>query len=123
MDGRIQLPVIEYLQTRFNADYVDLITEAGPNLILATQRDMDLVESVLARIRIAISNHDSVGMAVVGHYDCAGNTASKAEQLEHIKDSISFLRQHYEEIGLIGLWVDEKWRVSEVWGGQQGRER
>jgi len=35
IDGRIQLPVIEYLKIRFNVEYVDTITEAGPNLILS----------------------------------------------------------------------------------------
>ncbi|RKX75878.1 MAG: hypothetical protein DRP87_13470 [Spirochaetes bacterium] len=35
MDGRVQLAVIKYLQRRFDVDYVDTITEPGPNLILA----------------------------------------------------------------------------------------
>ena len=30
-DGRVQLPVISYLQKRFNVQYVDSITEPGPN--------------------------------------------------------------------------------------------
>ena len=29
IDGRVQLPVIRYLQKRFDAEYVDSITEAG----------------------------------------------------------------------------------------------
>lgn len=37
MDGRVQLPVIKYLQDRFKVQYVDTITEPGPNLILAEQ--------------------------------------------------------------------------------------
>lgn len=114
MDGRIQLPVIKYLQTRLNAEYVDLITEAGPNLILAAQRDIGSVESILARVHISVSSHDSVGIAVVGHYDCAGNPSPKAEQLAHIKDSVTFLRHHYQGLEVIGLWVDENWDASEV---------
>jgi len=31
MDGRVQLPVINYLKERFSANYVDMITEPGPN--------------------------------------------------------------------------------------------
>ena len=117
MDGRIQLPVIRYLQSRFDAAYVDMITEAGPNLILATRRDIGLVESILARVQISVSNHASIGIAVVGHHDCAGNPASKAEQLAHVKGSVTFLRQCYQQLALIGLWVDENWDVSEVQGG------
>ena len=35
MDGRVQAPVNAYLRTRFNADYVDAVTEPGPALVLA----------------------------------------------------------------------------------------
>ena len=33
MDGRVQLPVIRFLQERFKVDYVDVISEPGPNLL------------------------------------------------------------------------------------------
>jgi hypothetical protein len=35
MDGRVQLPVNAYLRERFGADFVDTITEPGPNAVLA----------------------------------------------------------------------------------------
>jgi hypothetical protein len=35
MDGRVQLPVIDYLRKRFGVEHVDSVIEAGPNLILA----------------------------------------------------------------------------------------
>ncbi len=114
MDGRIQLPVIRYLQTRFHAKYVDLITEPGPSLILARQTDSGLVKSILARVHISVSNHHSVGIAVVGHHDCAGNPATKDEQVLHIRESVKFARQQYEKSEVIGLWVDENWEVFEI---------
>ena len=46
MDGRVQLPVIQYLQKRFNVDFVDSVTEAGPNLILSEAEDPGLVQSI-----------------------------------------------------------------------------
>ena len=114
MDGRIQLPVIAYLQKRFNAKYVDSITEPGPNLILSMQSDSSLVESILTRLKISVEKHMSVGAAVVGHYDCAGNPAKKDEQIQHIEESIRFIQQQYEELEIIGLWVDENWKVQEI---------
>jgi hypothetical protein len=114
MDGRVHLPVIRYLQTRFGVEYVDLITEPGPNRILATRSDDALVESVLSRLGISVSRHESVGVAVVGHHDCAGNPEPKVRQLAHIDDSVAFLRECYPEMEVIGLWVDETWTVSEV---------
>ncbi|RKY93232.1 MAG: hypothetical protein DRQ13_09730 [Ignavibacteriae bacterium] len=114
MDGRIQLPVIKYLQKRFNAEFVDSITEPGPNLILSKQTNSYLVESILARLKISVEKHMSVGAAVVGHYDCAGNPAKKDEQIKHIEESIRFVRRQYEELEIIGLWVDENWKVQEI---------
>jgi len=114
MDGRIQLPVIAYLQKRFNTKYVDSITEPGPNLILSKQTDSYLVESILTRLKISVEKHKSVGVGVVGHYDCAGNPAKKDEQIQHIEESIRFIRQQYKELEIIGLWVDENWNVNEL---------
>ncbi|NOX21107.1 MAG: hypothetical protein GXO99_07610 [Nitrospirae bacterium] len=114
MDGRIQMPVIRYLQKRFNAEYVDVITEAGPNLILARQSENNSVESILRRLRVSIENHKSLGIAIVGHHDCAGNPAPEELQIEHIRKAVEFIKGHYPEIETIGLWVDENWSVKEV---------
>ncbi len=114
MDGRVQLPVIRYLQERFSVEYVDAITEPGPNLILSEKIDSNLVKSILDRIKISVEHHHSVGIAVIGHYDCAGNPASKEEQIGHIHDSIRFISSYYIDIEIIGLWVDENWTVSEI---------
>jgi carbonic anhydrase len=114
MDGRIQLPVIRYLQDRFNAEYVDSITEAGVNLILAKETNTNLIISILDRLKISVNIHHSTGIAVVGHYDCAANSASKDEQIIHLKKAINLLRKHYMSIEIIGLWVDRAWNVHEI---------
>ncbi len=114
MDGRVQLPVIMYLQKRFRVEYVDSITEAGPNLILAERKKDASVQSILEGLEISIENHKSIGVAIVGHYDCAGNPAPQDNQIIHIKKAIQFLRQQYKNIEIIGLWVDKNWEVHEV---------
>jgi len=114
MDGRVQLPVIKYLQKRFNVDYVDSITEPGPNLILAQQTNISLVESIFKRLKISIDHHGSAGIAVVGHYDCAVNPATKEEQTAHTLDAIRCIKHRYSDFEIIGLWVDENWKVSEL---------
>ena len=114
MDGRIQLPVIAYLQKRFNAEYVDLISEAAVNLVLSKQEETNVVESVLDRIRISVEVHGSVSIAIVGHYDCARNPTSREEQYQHTQDSINFIRNKYNQLEIIGLWVDENWKVNEI---------
>jgi len=114
MDGRVQLPAIRYLQKRFNVEYVDSITEAGPNLILSEEKNIVSIQSILERVRISIENHNSIGVAIVGHYDCAGNPAPKDDQIIHTQKAIQFLRQQYDSIEIIGLWIDKNWEVHEV---------
>ncbi len=114
VDGRVQLPVINYLQKRFNVDYVDSITEAGPNLILSEYKNMVSIEAIFNKLKISIEKHNSVGIGIVGHYDCAGNPATQDNQTKHIQKAIKLIRQHYQNIEIIGLWVDKNWVVHEV---------
>jgi hypothetical protein len=114
MDGRVQLPVIKYLQERFKVEYVDSITEAGPNLILSDKKNRILMQSILERLKISIKKHNSVGIAVVGHHDCAGNPAPPDGQIMHIQKAIEWLRHNHENIEIIGLWVNENWEVDEI---------
>ena len=114
MDGRVQLPVIRYLQNRFNVDYVDTITEAGPDLILSESKDTIAVKTIFDRLDISVEKHHSVGIAIVGHHDCAGNPVPKEDHMKHIQKSVTLLRQQYEGLEIIGLWVDETWEVHEI---------
>ncbi len=114
MDGRTQIPVIEYLKQRFKVQYVDSITEPGPNLILAQKDDLHSVQSILKRLSISIKKHGSQAIAIVGHYDCAGNPAPKEEQINHIKEAIKFIKYYYPDKEVIGLWVNKDWKVKEV---------
>ena len=114
MDGRVQLPVISYLQERFNVEHVDSITEPGPNLILAKRTDEDLVQSIFRRINISVERHSSVAIALAGHHECAGNSATQEDQKQHLVAGIEFLRLQYRNIQIISLWVDENWKVHEI---------
>ena len=117
MDGRVQLPTTAFLKERFNVDHVDMITEAAPNRMLGKLTDYSLLQSVIDRVRLSVEHHHSVGIAIVGHYDCAGNPAGKEEQSADTITAIKRIRQYcsqYKDIPIIGLWIDENWSVSEV---------
>ena len=114
MDGRVQEPVIKYLKKRFKARYVDMITEAGPNKILAEGTDKQLISSIMKRIRISLDKHGAGAIAVIGHYDCAGNPVPAREQSLHTERAVDLLKEEFSHIEITGLWVDEKGRVSVV---------
>lgn len=114
MDGRVQIPVIKYLQERFAADFVDVISEPGPNRILAEGSDTNAVESILRRAELSVERHHSTGIAIAGHDDCAGNPASPSEQNRHTTAAVLRLRSRFPQVPVIGLWVDHEWRVMEL---------
>ena len=113
-DGRVQLPVINYLTERFSANHVDMITEPGPNRILSELSASMIVNSIISRIDMSIRKHSSRGIAVVGHHDCEANPYQKEEQICNIQESIIFLKKRFPNVEIIGLWVDQGWRVFET---------
>lgn len=106
--------MIEYLKKRFNVEYVDSITEAGPNKILAEGKDKTAIRSIFEKVKISITKHASTKLAVTGHYDCAGNPASRDEQISQVKICMLMFREKYKNIEIIGLWIDNNWKVEEI---------
>jgi carbonic anhydrase len=112
MDGRVQEPVINWMKQHYGAKYVDMITNAGPIKILAENKNDCLLESIKERLSISVEKHGSSVIAVVGHYDCAGNPSSKQTQISQIKDSIKLISSWFNNTTIIGLWVNEDWQVE-----------
>lgn len=114
MDGRVQLPVIDWLKTYCSADYVDMITEPGPNKILADNTPPSLIESLHRRVEISVVKHRSLCIAVIGHYDCAGNPVDKDQQIRHIKVAVKRIQSWGFGLPVIGLWIDDQWIVQKI---------
>ncbi len=114
IDGRVQLPVISYLKDRFNVSYVDIVSEAGPNRFLSEQRDSEATKSILRRVDISIKAHKSKGVAIVAHYDCAGNPVNEEKQHDQLRAAVEYLGERYPHLDVIGLWVNDAWSVNEI---------
>ena len=114
MDGRTQIPVIDYIRKKYRVNYVDMITEPGPIRILAEKTDKPTLESIKRRVGISTGKHDSVHIVIVGHHDCAGNPVEKAAQLKQILESIWTVRSWGLRAETLGLWIDEEWVAHEV---------
>jgi hypothetical protein len=114
MDGRTQIPVIDYIRKKYKVDYVDMITEPGPIRVLAENTDKPTIESIKRRVGISTGKHGSVHIVIVGHHDCAGNPVEKATQLKQILESIWTVRSWGFRAETLGLWIDEKWVAHEV---------
>jgi len=114
MDGRTQIPVIDYIRKKYRVDYVDMITEPAPIRVLAENTDKPTLESIKRRVGISTGKHGSVHIVIVGHHDCAGNPVEKATQLKQILESIWTVRSWGLRAETLGLWIDEEWVAHEV---------
>jgi len=114
MDGRIQEPIIKYLKETYSITYIDTITEAGPCKILAENKNKISVDSIIQRTKISVGRHNSKLIAISGHFDCAGNPCDEETQKKQIRESIKHLKSAFSEITVIGLWIDNEWKINNV---------
>ena len=114
MDGRVQEPVSKYLKRNFAVDFVDMITELGPDKIIAEESEAYKLGSIKQRLEISIEKHESKIIAMVGHAGCFGNPVEKNTQIAQILQSSATLKKWYPEVQIIPLWVGEDWLVEPI---------
>ena len=115
IDGRTQQPVIDYIKQNYGVDIVDMITFPGADGIFSDERR--LMEASLARqsASISVEKHNSRIIAVVGHYDCAGNPGDKNHHYIQIRKALLEISSwNIFTAKIIGLYVNDNWQVEEV---------
>ncbi len=114
MDGRTQVPVIDWMKATFGADYVDMITEPGPDKILSDDSN-SLVESIKNRLTISVNRHGSKVVGIVSHGDCACNPVSKEEHLRMVRKAVDAVAGWSLNVTVLGLWLNASdWKVKKV---------
>ena len=111
MDGRIQIPLTNWIKENFSVDYVDTITEPGIDKLVADNTDL---ESIKTKVGISINKHESELIIVSGHYDCAGNPVSNEEHITQIKKGIEVISSWNLGVKIVGVWVDDTWKINTV---------
>ena len=111
MDGRIQIPLTNWIKENFSVDYVDTITEPGIDKLVADNTDL---ESIKIKVGISINKHESELIVVSGHYDCAGNPVSNEEHITQIKKGIEVISSWNLAVKVVGVWVDDTWKINTV---------
>lgn len=109
MDGRIQIPLTNWIKANYSVDYVDAITEPGVDKKIAENESL---ESIKTKVSISINAHKSALIVVSGHFDCAGNPVSDEEHKSHIKKSMDVISSWDLDVKVIGVWVDGNWNVN-----------
>ena len=111
MDGRIQIPISQWIKENYSVDYVDTITEPGVDKVIAGNSDL---KSIKTKIGISINAHKSKLVVVSGHYDCAANPVSDNEHIDLVKKDIEIISSWNLGVDIVGVWIDGSWKVNLV---------
>jgi len=119
MDGRVQDAVKNYMQENYNVDYVDMITEPGPNKILADAASLahhknQIIDNIRKRVEVSVEHHGSKVIAIVGHFGCAGNPTEKQEQIEHLRQAQKTVESFRFDAEIVLLWVNSDCKTVEL---------
>ncbi|MCR4337027.1 MAG: hypothetical protein NUV91_04390 [Candidatus Omnitrophica bacterium] len=107
----MQLPVLHWINANYPVDFVDVITEAGMDGVLAKQED---ISEILRSIKVSVNLNKSTRLFVVGHHDCRGNPIDQERHREEIIDAVKRLKPLWPAQQVVGLWVNNKWQVELV---------
>jgi carbonic anhydrase len=118
IDGRVQQPIVDWMKLNMNVDYVDLITEPGPDKAL-NDGPVHIIDEVVRKVSFSILHHSSNIVAVTGHHDCAANDADKEEHIEQILEGVRVLLSYQINARVLGLWLNEWNSVELVWDTQE----
>jgi len=102
------------MRTRFNVDFVDIITEPSPVKAIAQPINAFQIFSIQQRLMFSQEKHGSQHLAVVAHHDCTSNPVEKSKQIEQLRQSLAYVSLWGFKGTVVGLWVNENWEAQEV---------
>jgi len=112
IDGRAQLPVINWIRQNYTAEYVDMITEAGADGYLV--KHDPIPDSILNKIKISVQKHGSDRIFIVGHYDCAGHPVDEETHRRDTATAVNMVKKCFPDCTVSGLWLSERWEVEKI---------
>ena len=121
IDGRVQQPVADWMKLHANCEYVDLITEPGPDKVLSEETTL-VVNEMIRKVSFSVKHHDSPVVALCGHHDCAANGADREEHIEQILEGVRVLLSYQLGVRVLGLWLNEWGSIELVWDTQEQQQ-
>ena len=113
VDGRIQLPISNWIKQKYSIDYVDTVTHPGSDKVMS-EKNIDDITQIKSKVLISINAHNSKIIVVSGHHDCASNLSTKEMHLTQIQKSINIVKSWKLPVSVIGLWVNDQWKIEQV---------
>jgi hypothetical protein len=114
IDARTQEPVIDFMKQKYGIDGVDMVTFPGVDGIISSLGNLEVIASIRNAVSISIEKHGSQIIAVVGHFDCAGNPGNREHHYAHVGKAIQQVSSWNFDVEIVGLYVNDKRQIEEV---------
>jgi hypothetical protein len=114
IDGRTQEPVIDFMKQKYGIDGVDMVTFPGVDGVASSLGNFNTIALIRNAVSISIEKHGSRIIAVVGHFDCAGNPGNREHHYAHIGKAVQQVSSWNFDAEIVGLYVNDKWQIEEV---------
>jgi hypothetical protein len=112
MDGRVQLPVIEWMKKQYKLDYVDMITEPGADKMVA-RGSFNQLEAIKNKALVSVEKHGSRIVIIVGHDDCAGNPVTPEQHKLDLREAVKKVTSWKLPVETIdAIWINKDWRIE-----------
>jgi hypothetical protein len=111
MDGRIQIPISQWLKANYSIEYIDTITDHG---IVKLFSNVDEVAKIKSKVTLSIEQSNSEIILVSAHHDCEGNSVQKDEQISQVKSAMSVIKSWGLTATIVGVWVNEDLKVEVI---------
>ena len=113
IDGRIQIPISNWIKQKYFVEYVDVISHPGSDKVIG-EKIIEGITEIKSKVLVSINAHNSKLVVISGHHDCAGNPVSKEMHMTQIKKSINLIKSWDYPVTVIGIWVNDKWEIEEI---------
>jgi hypothetical protein len=114
IDGRTQEPVIDFMKQEYGIDGVDMVTFPGVFGIISYLGNFNTIALIRNAVSISVERHGSRIIAVVGHFDCAGNPGNREHHYAHIRKAVQQVSSWNFDAKIVGFYVNDKWQIEEV---------
>jgi len=112
IDGRVQVPVMQWIKNNYKMDHVDMVTEPGIDGFLSDKTNP--IDEINRKVRISVEKNNASIIFITGHHDCKGNPVSESVHKEHVLLAVSRVKKEFPEITIVGLWVNSQWKVERL---------
>lgn len=92
MDGRVQSVVSAFGEKKLKAKYPDTITDAGIVARISKNPDPKYFSDLQKKLLVSIDKHNSKGVIVDGHQECAGNPVDDETHVRDIINAAEFVK-------------------------------